>query len=348
MHCPASYLLEQQYPRTENFAATEGTAAAKLAEWDLKNNVDPRGCKGAEVEGVIVTEEMVDYVRSYTTFCRSLGGSVGGVEHHGEFDATGNTVSGTMDFWAYSHPVLHIVDLKYGRGWVYPEENWQLMAYAIIISQTLPAPASRIKFHIYQPRAANRAGGPAYSWEFDGELLRNYRNQIENKTGVAALQHAPAVTGDHCRYCRAIIGCTTNARTAGECLDISMRSDSYTPTPEEVGSELDLLEVALSRLTHRKTALEAHGLSLIQSGIGVPGFVSDQTMGNLSWVVDAIKAGDEMGVDLRGPEKPITPTQAKDRKLIAPEMLKFMAKRAPGAFKLKRVDMDAIRRIING
>jgi hypothetical protein len=96
------------------------------------------------------------------------------------------------------------------------------------------------------------------------------------------------------------------------------------------------------------TALEAHGVSLIQSGAGLPGYVAEQEMSNLKWVVDAIKAGDEMGVNLRGPEKPITPTQAKDKKLVAPEMLQFMAKRSPGAFKLKRVDIDAIRRIVNG
>jgi hypothetical protein len=344
MHCPASCLLEQPYPKTHHPSADEGTAAAKLAEWDINNNVDPRGAIGTLVEGIVVTDEMAQYVMDYTAYCRAIGGICCKAEAEGRFDVIDHTVTGTSDFICYNHPVFHVVDLKYGFGWVYPENNWQEIAYAIM---HCPPTATSVMLHIYQPRA-HRPGGPAHTWEFNAELLRNYRNQIQNQTGVAALPNAPAVSGDHCRYCRAIIDCTTNQRSAGECMDVSLRSDAAVPAPIDIALELERIQVALDRLKHRATALEAHGISLIQSGTGIPGFEARPSVGDLQWTIDAIKGGDEMGVNLRAPEKPITPTQARDRKLIDASMLPLMTKREQKGFKLKRVDMDAIRRIING
>jgi len=327
MHCPGSWSMEEKYPRTEHPAAAEGTEAHEDAARCLTTGTNSEN----------------EYVQEYVNFCRSIASPTYGIEFSGGFQVAGAEVTGTADFWTSTGGVLHVVDLKYGFGWVYPEENWQLIAYAIMISGNWEQ--KRVELHIVQPRAI-RAGGPVFSWGFDGALLRNYRNQIGNQLGLAMTQNPPTVAGDHCRYCRAIVACETNRRTAGECLDVAGRSDEYKPEPVDIAAEFSRINSALERLAHRKTALEAHGVALIREGCIIPGYVAEQSWGRLDWIVDAITAGDDMGIDLRAPVSPMTPTQAKNKKLITPEYFGFMAARKPGEFKLKCVDMDAIRRLM--
>ena len=345
MGCAGSYLLEQQYPYETNGAALEGRAAAKVAELCLLERKLPSEFLGQQILDVWVDQEMITAVEKYTAFCYSLNAERGGVEDRGELEVMSHTVVCIPDFWAVSGFTLHIVDFKYGHGWVFPEENWQCIAGAIIKA----TPGIRdVQIHICQPRANRRSGGPVWSWGFNAELLRNYRNQIDNQVRLAVLPGALCQSGPWCRYCKHIINCPTNAHAAGDCMDAAGISDSFTPTPNEVAIELSRLETAAARIKHRFTALEAHGLALIKSGQLLSGYEARQTMSALKWTVDAITAGDEMGIDLRKPEEAITPTQAIDRKLIDATMIDFMAKRELQGHKLKLVDLDAIRSIING
>lgn len=354
MGCAGSYLAEKQYPYETNDAALEGRAAAKVAERCLLEQKLPSEFLGQQILDVWVDQEMITAVEKYTAFCYSLNAERGGVEDRGELEVSGHTVVCIPDFWALSGYTLHIVDFKYGHGWVFPENNWQLIAGAIIkATQGI----TDVKLHICQPRANRRSGGPVWSWGFNAELLRNYTNQIDNQVRLAVLPDAPTCSGDHCRYCKHIINCPTNAHAAGDCMDAAGISDSFEPTPNEVAIELSRLETAAARIKHRLTALEAHGLALIKGGKLLPGYEARQSLSALKWTVDAITAGDEMGVDLRKPEEAITPTQALDRwkeltkgleEEITPDVLDFMAKRELQGHKLKLVDLDAIRSIING
>ena len=94
-------------------------------------------------------------------------------------------------------------------------------------------------------------------------------------------------------------------------------------------------------------ALEEYGINLCKQGTKLPGWEARTVAGNLSWTVDALQIGDAMGVDLRTPAKPITPTQAKDRGLLSEDVLKSLAARKSGGITLKRVDHARAKRILN-
>jgi len=101
-------------------------------------------------------------------------------------------------------------------------------------------------------------------------------------------------------------------------------------------------------LKQRQVALEETAVQMVKNGVIVPGYESRQAYGSLAWNVDAIKAGDALGVDLRKDPEPITPTQTIQRKLLTEPMVNQFAARKPGAFALKKINMKAIRRIVNG
>ncbi len=369
MNCTGSWLKEDGKPRIlPAFDASEHTIVHDISAQCIQHSQSPSVALGKEwnnakdgngevIPPMMVTHEMVDAATAYVDHCNTVGGpeAMGGVETSGVINlaGVGVVVPGTRDHWAVNATELHISDLKYGYGWVYPEMNWQLISYAIMtweeMQQQYPgwAPAT-VFLHVIQPRAFGRRGGPVYTWSFPGELLRNYRNQMQNTLGRASLPDAPLTSGSWCRYCRYILECEVNRAAAGECLEVSGHSTDGPMEPIETAVQLSEIDSAMERLKHRRTALEAHGITAVKGGQILPGYEMRQTWGRESWsVADPIAAGDEMGVDLRAEQKPITPAQAVSRKLITKEMITYMAARKPTGHTLKRVDMDAVRRIVN-
>lgn len=369
MVCPGSWLKEQGRPRIigSGGSADEGTLAHDIGAQCLQYNHDPVTALGKEwnnttrddgsiIEPTIVTQEMVNGVTAYVNHCRSLYGSdggQGGVESSGQLDFPGGIVlTGTMDHWYWDAHGLHISDLKYGFGWVYPEENWQLVSYAVMVWKMkmnghLPP---MVHLHIVQPRAFGRAGGPVYTWSFNGELLRNYHNILQNTLSEAVQPNARLNSGDHCRYCRYILNCDVNRRAAGQALDVSGLSNDHDLEPIDVSLELSEAQAAMTRLKHRVTALEQHGIALAQQGQTPPGYeVRDTWTKGATWdIPDPLAAGDEMGVNLRAEPKPLTPAQAIKAGLITKEMAGYMSSKKVTGKTLKQTNMDAIRRIVNG
>lgn len=349
MACNGSYMLEKAFPDTSGDAAQEGTAAHTLAAWDLNGKGPASQYAGMEVDGVPVTEEMAEHVGTYVEYCRDVtaGSSQVLIEQQQGMTHDSIELNGTPDYIVYNDKVIHVIDLKYGFGWVEPIENWQLITYAVLVWLSFGGVwmPKTVRLTIVQPRA-NHPGGPVRHWEFDGHLLRNYYNNICNGIECAAQIGAETRSGKHCRYCKAILDCQTNRQTSGQCLDVIDKARMMPTDAPGVAVEMSRIETAIERLTHRLTALEAHGIALVQGGQPVPGYECKQSYGRAGWTVDVIAAGDEMGVDLRAPEKPVTPAQAVSRKLMPERMVKMISARKPGGFKLKRVDMDAIRRII--
>lgn len=350
MACPGSHLLEQQFPSNSGEAAKEGTVAHTLASWDLLGKGPAAQYINMEVDGVLVTDEMAHFVNQYVDYCRHVtaGSSTVLIEQPQKMVIVDDHwLLGTPDYVVANEKVVNIIDLKYGFGWIEVQENWQLLSYAILVwlsygGQWMP---QNVRLTVIQPRASH-PDGPVRHWDFDGELLRNYYNRIRGAIEQAALQNAPTKSGGHCRYCRALLDCTTNRQSSGQCLDVADNVGLMATEAKDVAVELSLIETAIERLTHRQTALEATGIKLAQEGKPVPGYECKQSYGRANWTVDAIATGDDMGIDLRAPAKPITPAQAISRKLLPERMVKMLSERKPGEFKLKRVDIDAIRRII--
>lgn len=339
MTCGASHRLQQNYPNESGDAAQEGTLAHDWAAKVLTS---------VATINDVPDPEMRRYVDGYVKFCQALCGPY---ELYGIEEKAGDEhISGTCDFFNWSPYELTIVDLKYGYGWVWPEDNWQLITYACLVwlkhgnqGQITPP---KVRLIIYQPRA-NKPGGSTHDWVFDGDLLRGYWNQICNRVAEIESGTETAVAGKHCRYCRAIVDCKTNREACSHVLDFAQKPEVQIQSNVELAYDLDITTEAVTLLKHRLTALEARAEASLKRGDLLPGWVLSQKTNPLSWMIkDPIQAGIDIGVDLAKPSEPITPTQAVNRKLLSKEMVAMMTERKPGKFVLKRQSLENIKRIM--
>ena len=146
MACPASVVLEADFPDTSSVFAREGSAAHELAAIVLDNE-DPSAQKyvgkmvefedNSETVQWLVTQDMADHVDDYVKLVRDLAqGKTLLVERKvpishltGETGATGTSDVVIVDTTSGN---LTVVDLKYGMGVrVDALENPQLQMYAL-------------------------------------------------------------------------------------------------------------------------------------------------------------------------------------------------------------------------
>jgi len=333
MNCNGSYALEAPFPDEEGEEAKEGTLAHEFAFMNLRY-----GCGLDDLEF-----EMYRSVMLYVNFCIGFKIQDGkwGVEDQHAIDLCGNILQGTCDFWSWlPDGTLVIIDFKYGHGWVEVKENWQLLAYAVLmwLKYGNGIEPRRVKLYVVQPRA-NHPEGPIRKWEFDGVLVRNYRNMIQNNTGVATTDNARTVSGEHCRYCKALLGCYSNQESLSHIIDISRVPTHSDMEPVAVSHELDLLYAAEKRIKHRLEALEPYAIERVKTGDVIPGYQAKQTWSALKWNGDA-------PAEAVKPPQFYTPTQVIDRDLLPEDKVKKLASRKPGAFKLKRENIAFAKELI--
>lgn len=339
MPCPGSYELENKYPDTERNEAAGGNVAHGHAAVTLTGGVP-----------AISDIEMSYAVALYVETCRGyfIEGMTG-IEAPLEHSEQGCKFTGTPDFYSWSPEYLTVIDFKYGHGWVEARENWQLLLYAVLIwryygGNVMPP---KVRLIIVQPRA-NHPGGPIREWEFDGVLLRNYRNMFNNTAGEISVGKAVCKSGPHCRYCRAIVDCRVNRRDTSYHVDTAA-APMVTDIPDsDLARELEFTKMALDSLQHRFNAIEAQATERLRAGNLVPGYMLKQSYTALKWdVPDPVAAARDIGADLAKPAEAITPTQAIQRKVLTEAQVQFMASRKLGSFKLTKENINFAKELIN-
>ena len=102
---------------------------------------------------------------------------------------------------------LEVVDYKYGAGIVVePEDNTQLLLYAIGAAHEFDYNFEDVKLTIIQPRAPH-ALGPIRSWTTSIENLKKWATVFRQAVIACEEPDAPLKAGDHCRFCRAASTC---------------------------------------------------------------------------------------------------------------------------------------------
>ena len=140
MHCPGSIEAERGLPDSDTIHSREGTAAHALGELAFTRNRHPETWLGDVVEGITVTQEMVDNVEVYVDVLRDYadGADIVRIERKLAIPREMNPpgpMMGTSDanFVYESARLLRVVDLKYGKGVVVEaEDNPQLGYYALM------------------------------------------------------------------------------------------------------------------------------------------------------------------------------------------------------------------------
>jgi hypothetical protein len=174
--------------------------------------------------------------------------------------------SGTADATIIAEPVLHIIDLKYGKGVpVSATENKQLMTYALgaYLEHRLLYDIHVIRMSIYQPRIDNYS-----TYEIGVSALLNWANDVlQPAAALAFAGEGEYKAGDHCRFCRARPVCRAAAEYNLELAKKDFKQAALL-TDEEITFILDRADTFTSWLK----SVQDHALDEALKGHKWPGY----------------------------------------------------------------------------
>lgn len=283
LKCPGSVILLDYFKvkNLPNKSAMLGTAAHQLADDCLKNKKDPFTYLGkpleitkenGETHTYIIDEDMAKSVKVYYDYVKSRVGVIH-TEQKISLEDIDSEMFGTTDA-AISHTfleTLEIVDFKNGMIAVEPEENTQLMYYALGVIRKLNIKhLSSLKLTIIQPRAEGKS---IKTWNTDIDRLNEFAKTL--KEGVVACKsEAPELhVGSWCQYCEAKIICPefnnkikkmTKIQTTEN--GIIKLPDIESLTTDDISKILDMSATIESFVKEVK----AHALSLAEQGNKIP------------------------------------------------------------------------------
>lgn len=357
-HCPGSVAMAARYPEEEGPEAAEGTAA----HWAATETLQGRAIDATAPNAVAITDEMIEGAALYTAaVLERIPFAAINVEQALPAPEIHPFCGGTSDTWGRGHEpyVIHVVDYKFGFGFVEVFENWQLLTY---VSQALSElirrgewswehePHTLIELTIVQPRSYHR-DGPVRSWRVRLTDLRAHFNQLRAAAEEATKPNATTRVGDYCKHCPARHACVTLQAAALDACDVAGKATPFDLSPVQTGNELRRMHYAQKLMKARIDGLEVQALAMIRQGKGVPHYAAEPTLGRLTWkdgLADSVlMIGDALGKDLRRPVTPITPTQAKATGIDAAVIAEY-AHRPRGETKLVPFDSNQTRKIFGG
>jgi hypothetical protein len=148
---------------------------------------------------------------------------------------------------------LEIIDLKGGSGkCVDPENNVQLMTYAVGEAERVDWSFERVILTIVQPRRTDGRSAVS-SWDCPIEVLRDHHKSIKRALKAAKALDAKPSAGSHCGWCVAKALCPAQREQALACLgtDPAEAQPITLPAPGALTSE------QLGKVLEARKAIEA-------------------------------------------------------------------------------------------
>lgn len=289
--CPASALLEQQFPDTTSDAAREGTLAHELAELKLRNyfyttDFGKRKLTNAIKklkENDLWQDEMMGYTDTYLDYVKSaaLGFAVSpyaAIEKRVDFSAYVPDGFGTADCVLISSSTMRVVDFKYGKGVsVSAEMNPQLMLYALGAYEAYRFlyPVEQIILTIVQPRIPDGIS----EWSCSLKRLLKFGDYIKERAAIALQEKEEFHPEEEaCRFCRARSQCRARAE---ENTRLAFQTSKKPPliSDAEVGKYL-ILGGDVARWLGD---LKDYALSACLAGKKIPGWKAVEGRGSREW-----------------------------------------------------------------
>lgn len=172
-NCAGSLALSQGIHKRSSFAADEGTAGHQLGErciadetepYDFIGEIIPVAGNGDDIitNEIEVTLDLAEAVSKYVEYVRGISGTrwletriyyaqlLGVPEEEG---------FGTGDCAILNGTILHVIDAKFGRGYVNPVENKQMILYGagvVDALETVGEEVTEIHLHVMQPRVSDK------------------------------------------------------------------------------------------------------------------------------------------------------------------------------------------------
>lgn len=214
MNCPAAYRAQEGLPDTTSEYAAEGTVAHEILEKCLKGGKDAADFIGQEFESdgytFEVDQEMADHVMECVDYVNNFSGELL-VEERVDISPWVPECFGTSDVIRIDEPVMHVMDLKYGRGeQVYATDNKQLRLYALgclnDFSFMYPD-IEKVVVHIMQPRLYHWD-----EWEVSVDDLLAFGEEARLAADEALTGTGSFNPGDKtCRWCKIRTTCKARA-----------------------------------------------------------------------------------------------------------------------------------------
>lgn len=250
--------------------------ASEAFQLDCDASATPAG-QGKPLEMRRIANQYVKYVKKHQTEDSQLM-----VETRVNYteDVFGTADAIVMDF---KRGILHVFDLKYGRGTFVPvEKNKQLMIYALGVLETfdLFEELQRIHLHIYQPRAGNKN-----RWQVSREDLIIFGLQVEQivnriKNDPDNQQLNPGET--QCRFCPIKPVCPAQEEMMNQVIGEEFENIEEKPENMNLKKIQQVLDHA-KQIRAYLSAVEAYATSTISKGGKVPGHKLVETKSRSKW-----------------------------------------------------------------
>ena len=215
LHCTPSLVLEEQFEDEQSNYAAEGSAGHALAEHLIKRYLKQQTTRPVSD---YYTEELLEAVDEYVAFAAGeieqarleCKDPVFAVEQRVDASEYVEGCFGTADMVIITDEMVHIIDLKLGKGVpVYAENNPQLMIYGLgllSMAEMLYDPKV-VRLTIFQPRINNSS-----TWDIAPEELKKWGEEVLRPRGAMALMGIGEYkAGSWCRFCKARNRCRARA-----------------------------------------------------------------------------------------------------------------------------------------
>ncbi len=251
MTCTPSVRMEEQFPDSTSSFAEEGTFAHALAELTINHKILQSLTKAdfnkqlkQLKKNEYYNQELQDYIDSYVQSIEevfneakaSCKDAVMFTEQRLDFSVYVPEGFGTGDVVIISDGLLHIIDLKYGKGvGVSAVNNPQLRLYGLgaVEAFGMLFDFDRVKMTINQPRLDNIS-----SEELTVEELVSWGNDtVKPLAALAMAGEGDFVVGDHCRFCKARKTCRARAEANLELTKLDFAAPELL-SDEEIGEVL--------------------------------------------------------------------------------------------------------------
>lgn len=235
--CPASYRLEQLVPRNDagSVYAQEGTALHELMAMALRDGIEPTDALpytfthpegwSFTVDQALWDDKGEPALTAYDAFVAQAEKDIGEpmrilVERRVQFpDIAG--AFGTSDIIGRCGDELFVMDWKFGHGLVSPDDNKQLLFYAVGALNTEREWVGEVNYDtpvtlaIIQPANATQGRDILQAWTTDVGNLEDYAAELKAAVAEAATDGARCAKGEWCKFARCKTVCPLHINAFG-------------------------------------------------------------------------------------------------------------------------------------
>jgi len=212
LKCTPSAQLEALEPYSTSSYADEGTLAHRLAELLIKKQLGHittpiyKNHLLAIQHDDLYTLEMADYCQNFADYVIEQFNTLGldamiFTEDRVDLSEFVPGGFGTVDIRIVASGVLHVIDLKYGKGVpVFADDNPQLKLYALgaVLEMEHIYNMADVVLTIYQPRLENIS-----SYLLSVEELKAWgESELRPRAALAWEGKGDFVPGTHCQFCK--------------------------------------------------------------------------------------------------------------------------------------------------